>query len=390
MDLGFHPLCDDHEQIGSQINANRYHQEIQLCKICLTAHQLHPVKKEVLFKKTYKYRAAMTKDVLSGMQNLVDEAINYTNQKQDKPIKILDVGCNDGSLISLFKLKTEVNAVGVDPTDAIEDSKNLDLKIKDYFNEKVSKEVKEYFGGPADIITFTNVFAHIENLGELCSSLKLLIGKNTLVIIENHYLGSIIERFQIDTFYHEHPRTYSATSFKFIAKLLGLELTKISFPSRYGGNIRVVMKQGNSELTDQIKEIFTKEISLIDNFGEMQSKYTQWVDSAKKIISSDKFRKGFRGKGLPGRAVMLISALGISSKEMPKVYEQDLSPKVGYYVPGTNIEINSDSSINPIEDTPIVLWPWHIAEEVIPYLANKNIRGEVWVPLPEFKKIATL
>ena len=42
----------------------------------------------------------------------------------------------------------------------------------------------------------------------------ILIGKNTLLVIENHYLGSIIQKRQFDTFYHEHPRTYSLMSFE--------------------------------------------------------------------------------------------------------------------------------------------------------------------------------
>ena len=69
-----------------------------------------------------------------------------------------------------------------------------------------------------DLICFTNVFAHIENLNELLKNLKALINKDTVLIIENHYLGSILKKNQFDTFYHEHPRTYSLKSFSFIAK----------------------------------------------------------------------------------------------------------------------------------------------------------------------------
>ena len=71
----------------------------------------------------------------------------------------------------------------------------------------------------------------------MIQGLKILIDENTLVI-ENHYLGSVIRK-QFDTFYHEHPRTYSLSSFLHISKLLGLHLTLCEFPKRYGGNIRV-------------------------------------------------------------------------------------------------------------------------------------------------------
>ena len=49
-------------------------------------------------------------------------------------------------------------------------------------------------------------------------------------------------------------RTYSYNSFLFIAEALGLNLLKVEFPSRYGGNIRVFI--GN-------KDVYSKFILMI-------------------------------------------------------------------------------------------------------------------------------
>jgi len=43
------------------------------------------------------------------------------------------------------------------------------------------------------------------------------MSEKTLVVIENHYLGSVIDRKQFDTFCHEHPRTYSLSTLLHIA-----------------------------------------------------------------------------------------------------------------------------------------------------------------------------
>ena len=56
-----------------------------------------------------------------------------------------------------------------------------------------------------------------------------------LICMLNHYLGEIIEKYQFDTFYHEHPRTYSLHSFEVIAKSLGKELLDVQFPKHYEG-----------------------------------------------------------------------------------------------------------------------------------------------------------
>ena len=70
-----------------------------------------------------------------------------------------------------------------------------------------------------------------------------------MIIIENHYLGEVIKKTQFDTFYHEHPRTYSLSSFMKIADNLKMNITKFEFPKRYGGNIRVFIEKKKKIIT---------------------------------------------------------------------------------------------------------------------------------------------
>ena len=107
--------------------------------------------------------------------------------------------------------------------------------------------------GKPDFIALTNVFAHIENLREVLDSLRRLMAPHTVIVIENHYLGAVLDGNQFDTFYHEHPRSYSYTSFLHMARSLGAQLLGVEFPSRYGGNIRTFVGQvasGGGRVTD--------------------------------------------------------------------------------------------------------------------------------------------
>jgi SAM-dependent methyltransferase len=381
LDLGYHPLCDDLVKIGDSVASRKYHQEIALCTNCLTAQQLHQVDKEILFKGDYHYRASLTKDVLNGMSDLVEKTISRLKTDNILPL-ILDVGCNDGSLLGLFKERTECKTIGVDPTNAIlEHAGKIDIPIQGFFDEKIAEQILNQVGIP-DVITFTNVFAHIENFQGLLLALRILIGPKTLIVIENHYLGSIIQRDQFDTFYHEHPRTYSAKSFKVIAEQLGVEIHAIEFPSRYGGNIRVSMSQSISS-TSNLNSM-PNEGTFVEEFSSLQEKYESWLREAREAVLDLVATGTFVGKSLPGRAVMLISALGLTSKEMPFVFEQPNSPKVGYYVPGTDIEIISDKLLIDKGYHQMVLWSWHISDEVLEYLKDLGFKGEVWTPLPKF------
>lgn len=385
LNLGTHPLCDDLIGIDANARVPKYLQEIQLCSICLTAHQLHPVKKELLFKPDYHYRAGITKDVISGMQDLAKESLETFNDKRH--IKAIDIGCNDGSLLKIIKgLRPQSITIGVEPTNAILEARNsIDYTINDFFNNSVATQVFKKFG-TIDLITFTNVFAHIENLPTLLKNLKMLIGPKTKLVIENHYLGSILDIHQFDTFYHEHPRTYSVTSFRYIAESLGMNLENVTFPRRYGGNIRVIISSNKKLPEVEYQKLIAIEQTFTKEFSRLQKVYEEWQEDSMQVIRELTNRHGvIYGKSLPGRAVMLISSLGLDETSMPFIFEQDSSPKINYLVPGTKTKIVSDKQIETIKPKSLVIWAWHIAGEVRDYLRSMGYKGEVWKPLPKFE-----
>ena len=82
----------------------------------------------------------------------------------------------------------------MEPTNASKDAEDKGHTIfNNFFDKNTATLIKNSYPS-IDFITFTNVFAHIENLKELLENLKILISENTSLIIENHYLGSILEK----------------------------------------------------------------------------------------------------------------------------------------------------------------------------------------------------
>jgi len=382
LDLGSHPLCDDLTPIDSKQVAEKFQQLISLCEQCLTAHQLVPVRKELLFKPSYHYRAGLTRDVIDGMRTLVkDLATEFSNERG--PTSVLDIGCNDGSLLGIFKEQYGSSTIGVDPTGAILESGNkVDHAFNEYFTEATALAIKRDHPN-INLITFTNVFAHIEDLPKLLENLRILISESTTLVIENHYLGSILNQNQFDTFYHEHPRTYSLRSFEFIAATLGLMITQVKFPSRYGGNIRVTLKK-SGEPADLTGHVLNEDL-FVQSFSNLQEIYSTWKIEATKSLNELSSRGLIHGKALPGRAVMLINALNIDDSIMPMIFEQPTSPKVGNYVPSTQIQVLSDEELLSNGPEVLIVWSWHIIDEIVEYLDSIGYKGEIWVPLPEFR-----
>jgi len=253
--------------------------------------------------------------------------------------------------------------------------------INEYFDKRSAYQVLSLTGKP-DLIVFTNVFAHIEDLNKLLNALKMVMHSGTVLVIENHYLGAVIDSFQFDTFYHEHPRTYSLKSFVGIAKKLQMNLFKAEFPSRYGGNIRVYMG-GNKTMSSKEMQDIASVISGEKHFGRLMldmHKYIEvWQAHMKDKIQQLVGKYGpLPAKAFPGRAAILIKLLNLDKNSISVVYEKPGSMKIGNFLPGTNIPIRSDDELLRKPFPPVIInLAWHISEEIRNYLIAEGFDGEV-------------
>jgi len=380
LDLGLHPMCDDLVTVGDERVCVEYPIEILFCNNCLTAHQRFQVPKEDLFPSTYHYRSRFTADVLNGMKSLVISCEERFGSLRGK--KVLDIGCNDGSLLDYFREKGAVTT-GLEPTDAYLDAKVKKHKVyNDYLTVDVANKILNE-KGKFDFITFTNVFAHIEDLNGVLDSLKVLMMDKTVIVIENHYLGAVLDGNQFDTFYHEHPRTYSYNSFFHMARKLDLEVLEVEFPSRYGGNIRVFLGDtsiyGQQSKTD-LELLNSKEKLFFEKFSILNKNITNWKFSKKASINKlVKTHGPIRAKAFPGRAAILVKMLDLNSEMISEVYEKPGSLKIGFYLPGTRISIKSDDLLFNLVDKskPIINLAWHIKTEIHEYLKANQYDGEI-------------
>ena len=376
INLGNHPLPDDLVKIGDDRVPEEYPVEVMFCDTCKTAHQRFQVPREKLFPRTYHYRARQTKDVLDGMAQLVQYVDNC---RPVAGLKVLDVGCNDGSLLSEFR-KRGADTYGIEPTDAVADAREVGhTVVKAFLDRQSAHQFVELFGYP-DIITFTNVFAHIENLPGLIDALYVLRKSTTWIVIENHYLGAVLDRNQFDTFYHEHPRTYSYTSFNKIAADLGMVITDVEFPARYGGNIRVILRDAPWHTAPYHTVPPEKDFGA--RLGALNSSVKRWRDRKAAMLGHMFLDNGpVACAAFPGRAAILIRLLCLPRTVFDRVYEKPGSKKIGYYVPGTRIPIVSDADFDRWGRS-LVNLAWHIPAEIEANWRAKGFKGEI-IPIVE-------
>jgi len=383
--IGYLPPVNQMRPIGQRPHEQpAYPAEFLYCPRCELVQIGLIVDPAVLFPPEYPYTSGTTKILRDNFAEL------YVDCRRIIPLAptdlIVDIGSNDGTLLSNFKSGGH-RVRGIEPT-----------LMANLANERAIPTTMSFFGpeaaarareqdGPATIVTATNVFAHIEHVHEIVDSILSMLKPDGVFISESHYLMSLLETVQYDTIYHEHLRYYSLHSLKFLLERHGLEVIHAKRIPTHGGSIRVYSaRKGTRPVQPSVAAILGEERSA-GAWPDRLAQFKRDVVQSKlglHALLRDLKQKGARiyGVGAPSRASTLINYLGLDDGIVECVLEVKDSYKVGKYMPGTLIPVVDEARL--FEDQPeyALLLSWHIAEELAPKLTAKGFKGKYIIPLP--------
>ena len=340
------------------------------------------VNKEILFPKEYPYTSSTTKILRENFKELYKDCrkiINITSKDL-----IIDIGSNDGNLLSNFKNSHRVLGITPEKIGTIAIRKGIPTLIR-YFNKSSANLVLKKYG-KAKIITATNVFAHIENVHELMKNILKILDNKGIFISESHYLVSLIQTNQYDTIYHEHLRYYSLKSLKYLFEKYGMEIIHAKKINTHGGSIRVYAARKNKfKIMKNVLKILNFEKKFL-NWKTFNNFKKKAVDSKLNLYSILKKLKNnnkkIYGIGAPSRASTLINYTGLDENIIDCVLEVEGSYKIGNYIPGKKIPILSEKKLYSDPPDFVILFSWHIASELKVNLKKKGFKGKFIIPLP--------
>ena len=382
--LGFLPPVNKLQKIGSKKSEEIFFPADLMYSKSSKLVQLNTiVDKNILFPKEYPYTSSSTKILRENFKELYKECTALINLKSKD--LIIDIGSNDGNLLSNFKKHHKV--LGVTPENIGKEGikKGIDTLIK-YFNKETSHYILKRFG-KAKIITATNVFAHIENVKDLMQNILRVLKKDGVFITESHYVVPLIKELQYDTIYHEHLRYYSLLSLKYLFEKYNLSIFHVKKILTHGGSIRVyAARKGNFKTKNSVKKIINSEKNFFNekNFNIFKNSVVKSKLELYKLLNNiaEKKQKIY-GIGAPSRASTLIHYLGLTEEIIKCVCEIDGSHKIGNYMPGTSIPIVSEKRLYKDKPEYAILLSWHIASELIRNLRKKGFKGRFIIPLPK-------
>jgi SAM-dependent methyltransferase len=381
--LGYLPPVNNLKKIGSTLKEEiSFPAELLYCKKSKLAQLGCIVDKEILFPYTYPYTSSTTKVLRDNFVDLYADTKKIINLNKND--LVIDIGSNDGNLLSNFKDNHKVLGVTPEKIGKIAIKKGIPTII-DYFNKKTSFAIiKKY--GKAKIITATNVFAHIDDINSIVRLILKTLKEDGIFISESHYLLPLIKTVQYDTIYHEHLRYYSLESLNYLFKKHNLEIINTKEIPTHGGSIRVyAAKKGVYKISENVKKQFNKEKKYLNkkNFDKFKENVSNSKINLFNIIKKVKDKnKTIFGVGAPSRASTLINYLGLDQDIIDCVLEVSGSYKIGNYIPGTKIPIINENIILKKQPDYLILFSWHIKDELKRNLKRKGFKGRFIIPLP--------
>lgn len=345
------------------------------------------VKKEIVFPKSYPYTSSTTKVLRENFKELQKEIKEILFLKEKN--FIVDIGSNDGNLLSNFK--KEFKVLGVTP----ENIGKLAIKrgiptLLEYFEKKTVNKIIKNHGKP-NIVTATNVFAHINKPKVLLKNIIELMDKNGVFITESHYLMPMIKDLQYDTIYHEHLRYYSLQSLKYFFSLMGLKIFHAKKINTHGGSIRVyASKNSKYKVSKSVNQILKEENKVLNmkNFLKFRKKIVLSKLKLNKILYNlKKKNKRICGISAPSRSSTLINYTKLDENTLDYILEIKGSKKIGKYMSGTKIPILDEKVLYKEQPEYALIFSWHISKEIILNLKKRGYKGKFIIPLPDPKII---
>ena len=382
--LGYLPPVNTMHAIGTKPREQpSYPAQLLHCENCNLVQLGLIVDSRILFPPEYPYTSSTTKILRDNFAELYRET--KTIADLDKNDLIVDIGSNDGNLLSNFKDNHKVLGVTPEQIGKLAIEKGIPTII-DFFRKEVVDDILKKHGN-AKIITATNVFAHIKDINEITKLILELLSDDGVFISESHYLKPLIETLQYDTVYHEHLRYYSLHSLKYLLEKHGLEVIHAKEIPTHGGSIRVyAAKKGKYAAKNSVAEMMKKEKRTIgrQNLLDFSKKVTiSKLELHSLLLDIKKKNKRIYGIGAPSRASTLINYVGIDDGIIDAVMEIKGSHKIGKYMPGTLIPVEEESKLYEEQPEYALLLSWHIADELAPKIRQMGFKGDFIIPLPQ-------
>ncbi len=368
--------------------------QLVLCKNCSLLQASYSVSPKLLYKN-YWYSSGINHTMRRHLKTLSKTSLNLLKNSKIpyKKINILDIGCNDGTLLKCFP--NSINKFGIDPSQISKKINDKKIKIiNDFFPSK--KLIKRSELNKFHLITSIAMFYDLEDPVSFVENIRKILSKNGIWVFELSYLLEMLRKNSYDTICHEHLEYYSLSVLTFLLKKCNLKIFKIELNEINGGSIRCYVTHednhvyNNKKNFNKINKYLNKEKQYkINTLLPYRNFYRRIIKIRNKLnILLKKLKKNKKivhiyGASTKGNTILQWSKIDSS---LIKFAAERNREKWDAETIGSKIKIISEEKSKSMNPDFYLVLPWHFKEEFL--IREKkflNSGGKMIFPLPTVK-----
>jgi SAM-dependent methyltransferase len=391
VDLGASPLANsflEPEDLGKP--EPFYPLCVYVCAECFLVQLPEAEKPDAIFSE-YAYFASYSESWLRHAQTYARATIERFGLGPGH--RVIEVASNDGYLLRWFK-ERGIPVLGIEPAKnvaAAAEAAGIPTLVR-FLGQEVARELVAG-GTRADLLVGNNVLAHVPDLNDFVTGLKLLLAPAGVLTMEFPHLLRLMEEGQFDTIYHEH---YSYFSFATVRKVFaahGLTLFDVEELPTHGGSLRIYCRHdddGSKPEGERVKDLLLREEAAKLGCLETYRSFAERVHRVKRdllrfLIQAKDEGKSIAGYGAAAKGNTLLNYCGVRNDFLD--YTVDRSPhKQGRYLPGSRIPIYAPDRLRETRPDYVLILPWNLKEEIMEQMADvRSWGGRFVVAVPEVR-----
>lgn len=366
-------------------NPERFPLKVMLCEECGLSQLSIVIDPEVLFGH-YVYRSSINDGYRNHCRAMAIELKKKYNLNSTS--SMIDIAGNDGALLDEFKIEIGLNVLNIDPAKNLApvcEAKNIPVISEFWSKDMATKILNKY--GDIDLITATNVFAHIDDLDDFMNGVRAVLKQTGILVMEFPYLIDFIVNNEFDTIYYEHLSYFSISPLNDLCRNCALTLMDVEKQDIHGGSVRVHIGYGEQK-ESVIRFIENeKEYKKIDPYiAFAKNSYVTINQFRSKITELNKSKFRVAAFAASAKGSTLLNCASITNVNIE--YIVDETPEKRYkYSPGTHIPIFPMEALQRNPPDYLVILSWNFKDEIIAKVRKAGYAGKFIIPIPNFKVI---
>lgn len=340
LDLGWTPVANTY-RLDPDDRETSYPLQLGRCAVCGLVQQGVIVPDSVIYGPQYGFYSGGS---APQRRYHAETAMQLQQLVPSFDDLVVEIACNDGSLLAELTRMGYTNLLGVDPSAPVRTAVERSIRAWEAkFTAELATQIRAGFG-PAKLVIAQHVLAHVEDLGDMLTGIWELMDEDSTAAVDVQYLPDLLAGNMYDQVYHEHRYFWSLRTWIHLAKLRGLYVVDAELINFQNGSLRVYLTRKPRLPSTRAGRILRGEAWADEwnAYASMQGRVARVRERLVRMVR-DEIAAGHTvaGYAASAKATTILNSCGLTVNEIP--YIIDSTPqKQGRFLPGTRIPIVGD------------------------------------------------